>query len=532
MRTRLQERGSADDSNGGLNGNMPRSETAEAYFLSCSLLDNGETLTKGMKKGLGRDAFYEVKNATLYSTMCAMLLAHIPLTLETLVEELKRTGKLNDVGGVPHLLEVTKLAPTTAEADYYIRQLNTYAIRRSVLRTCQQASAKSLDTSIALEDFLPEIEEAFRRATERTPRAGLPGMIGVNERCLGANLPILPAELIDGVLHRGAKLVVGGTSKGRKTWSLLDLGISVATGSDWWGWKTHRGKVVYINFEIMEPFVLRRIESIAKAKGVTLQGDWFRMWTLRGFASGAENLSGRIINALKGEDIALIIVDPVYKMLGSRDENKAGDVASLMNELETISVQLGAAVAIGAHYSKGNQAAKESIDRIGGSGVFARDPDAILTMTGHEEEECLTIETTLRNLPPQDKVVVEWQFPLFVRRTDLDPTALKEQGKKKSSSAEMGRPAKYAMDRISTFVPASYAEGESMLVIRRRAQETCGISRSQFTRIWDDMVDQKWITYNQESGVYRRTSHGDEMSFAYLNTIATFHDSKTPLNGS
>lgn len=523
MRTRTSERGSADDPTGGLNGNMPRSETAEAYFLSCSLLDNGETLSKGMKKGLGRDAFYEDKNAILYSTMCAMLLAQIPLTLETLVEELKRTGKLNDVGGVSHLLEVTRLAPTTAEADYYIKQLNTLAIRRNVLKTCAQASAKSLDTSIALEDFLPEIEQSFRRALDRTPRAGLPGMIGVNDRCLGANLPILPPELIDGVLHRGAKLVVGGTSKGRKTWSLLDLGISVASGADWWGWKTHRGKVVYINFEIMEPFVLRRVESICKAKGVNLTGDWFRMWTLRGFASGAEHLSGQIIKALKGEDIALIIVDPVYKMLGGRDENKAGDVASLMNELETISVQLGAAIAIGAHYSKGNQAAKESIDRIGGSGVFARDPDAILTMTGHEEDECITIESTLRNLPPQEKIVVEWQFPLFVRRSDLDPTALREHGKRSADSAEQkGRPAKYAMDRVSTFCPPSHAEGESMLVIRRRAQESSGISRSQFTRIFDDMLEQKWITYDQHAGVYRRTPHGDEMAFAYLDTISTF----------
>jgi len=39
-------------------------------------------------------------------------------------------------------------------------------------------------------------------------------------------------------------------------------------------------------------------------------------------------------------------------------------------------VKTGAAVGFGAHYSKGNQAGKEAIDRVSGSGVFARDPIA------------------------------------------------------------------------------------------------------------------------------------------------------------
>src|ERR1051325_5990145 len=34
-----------------------------------------------------------------------------------------------------------------------------------------------------------------------------------------------------------------------------------------------------------------------------------------------------------------------------------------------------AAVALAGHFTKGNASAKEAIDRISGSGVFARDPD-------------------------------------------------------------------------------------------------------------------------------------------------------------
>ena len=45
----------------------------------------------------------------------------------------------------------------------------------------------------------------------------------------------LPDDVIEGVLHRAAKMVLGGGSKSFKTWSLIDLVASVATGSLWLG---------------------------------------------------------------------------------------------------------------------------------------------------------------------------------------------------------------------------------------------------------------------------------------------------------
>lgn len=243
---------------------------------------------------------------------------------------------------------------------------------------------------------------------------------------LGQNLPPEPPELVKGLLHQGSKLIIGGTSKGRKTFSLLDLAISVQAGVKWWGFPTTQGRVCYINFEIQESFFARRIESIAQAKNTTIHPGMLMGWTLRGHADGIEKMAEDMLDDLLEGQFALIIFDPIYKALGDRDENKAGDVASMLNELESIAVKTGAAIAFGAHYSKGNQAAKESIDRIGGSGVFARDPDSILTMTAHEQEDCFTVEATLRNFPPIEPFVLQWQYPLFYVVDNLDPSALKQ----------------------------------------------------------------------------------------------------------
>jgi len=71
----------------------------------------------------------------------------------------------------------------------------------------------------------------------------------------------IPALLVEGLLHKGSKLVLGGGSKSMKTWTLLDLSICVATGTEWWGKKTKKGKVLYVNFEIQPAFFRERIVS-------------------------------------------------------------------------------------------------------------------------------------------------------------------------------------------------------------------------------------------------------------------------------
>jgi AAA domain/CHC2 zinc finger len=248
---------------------------------------------------------------------------------------------------------------------------------------------------------------------------------------------ILPDDVIEGVLHRGAKMVFGGASKSYKTWTLLDLSVSVSTGVDWLGkFPTKRGRVLFINLELQAPFLAKRIRAICDERQLTIQPGYFKLWNLRGHAADLSKLLPLLLQQITPGEYALIIIDPVYKTLGQRDENKAGDIANLLNQVESLAVHTGAAAAFGAHYSKGNQALKEAIDRVGGSGVFARDPDTILNFTRHEEDDCFTVEATLRNHPPIDPFVVRWDFPLFAVASELDPNRLKQAGRREQHTAK------------------------------------------------------------------------------------------------
>ena len=237
----------------------------------------------------------------------------------------------------------------------------------------------------------------------------------------------IPPELVAGVLHKGTKMVLGGPSKAYKTWALLDLAVSVATGSDWWGFPCVKGKVIYLNFEIPRPFMRKRLEAVLEAKGVKLEPGQLEIWNLRGYAGSFEKLSTDIVDQLKEAEYVLSIIDPTYKVMGDRDENSASDMNNLMNTFEQLCHSTGVSVAFGSHFAKGNASGKEAIDRISGSGVTARDPDSILTLTRHSAGDAyFTADFTLRNFPRVDPFVLMREHPLMIRCPDLDPNDLKQ----------------------------------------------------------------------------------------------------------
>jgi len=272
---------------------------------------------------------------------------------------------------------------------------------------------------------------------------GLPDLIDASD-FLAAPIDE-PPELIGGILHAGSKLVLGGSSKSFKTWSLLDVAISVASGTDWLGRATAQGNVLFVNFEIQPHAWQRRIAAVAKAKGVEIESGAIRLWNLRGHAADFRQLIPKIIERCRAEFFALIILDPIYKLYGSADENKAGDVAALLNSLENLATTSGAAIAFGAHFAKGNASGKEAIDRISGSGVFARDPDSLLIFTKHEDEDAFVVEPILRNFAPVAPFGVRWKFPLMQLDGELDPTKLKQVA---------GRPAKHRPIDLLKLLPA------------------------------------------------------------------------------
>ena len=195
------------------------------------------------------------------------------------------------------------------------------------------------------------------------------------------DLPDLAPALIEGLLRMGHKMMVAGPSKAGKSWLLMQLALAVAEGGEWLGWPCKQGKVLYVNLEIDRASFLHRTKILYEGLGWAPENiKNLDIWNLRGHATPMDQLAPKLIRRAKKRDYAMIIIDPIYKVI-TGDENAADKMAYFCNQFDTICKQLKSAVVYCHHHSKGGQGQKSAQDRGSGSGVFARDPDVLVDLT-------------------------------------------------------------------------------------------------------------------------------------------------------
>lgn len=112
------------------------------------------------------------------------------------------------------------------------------------------------------------------------------------------------------------------------------------------------------------------------------------IWNLRGKSVPMDKLAPKLIRRAAKKDYIAIVIDPIYKVI-TGDENSADQMANFCNQFDKICTELGTAVIYCHHHSKGSQGGKRSMDRASGSGVFARDPDALLDLIELEVTEAM-----------------------------------------------------------------------------------------------------------------------------------------------
>jgi hypothetical protein len=264
------------------------------------------------------------------------------------------------------------------------------------------------------------------------------------------NLPPLSPELIGGILRKGHKMLISGASKAGKSFLLIELALSIVNGREWLGYSCMKGKVLYINLEVDGNSFLNRINEVRKAMGLKNCPQNLDIWNLRGENTSIDKLAPRLLRRAKNKGYDVIIFDPLYK-INQADENSASEMAKFFNHLDAICVQLGTSIICCHHHSKGSQGGKFSMDRASGSGVFARDPDALLDMiqlNPRDAEVSLPdgqtawrISATLREFKTPDDIDVIFDFPVHKITNDLKD-AKPITGMDAKTNSERGNAAK------------------------------------------------------------------------------------------
>lgn len=319
-----------------------------------------------------------------------------------------------------------------------------------------------------------------------------------------SELPKMPAQVIEGVLLETHKMLLTGPSKAGKTWCLINLAISVATGGWWIDFKCAQRKVLYVDLETDPRTLQRRLSTVARAKGVgaaEVRGN-LAVWPLRGRSCSLEEIAWELFARCKQGDFGMVIIDPAY-MVQDGDENNAKDIREFFAKLDEICVKLQCTVVISHHHSKGAQGLKSAIDRGSGSGVFGRAPDAVLDLT-ELVLEASTLEMarksnrlaavkhltgwrmsfTLREFEHRDPVDLWFAFPLH----EADATGLLGECKPNYGGPSESRRARVEAENLGkvTAIEAVIDKmlGDGEYVLREDVRKAMN---------WSDPTVKRWV---------------------------------------
>ncbi len=238
----------------------------------------------------------------------------------------------------------------------------------------------------------------------------------VPEAVVGSDWLAQPDEperpVIQELIDCGDRVSVVGQSKARKSFYAMQLALAIATGICLLGVPTVRHRVLLINGEIRPgPYKKRLRRMIAKLAIAPAGLDWLHVVNA---TEHPDSLSFDWIRAqAKKHGAQVVVLDPFYLMVG--DESDQIEVKQAIREIKRFAADDMTLVMV-FHAAKGRIGDRQVIDRISGSGIFARDASTMISLCEHASEaDAVVVTPVTRNHPPKEPRTVRFEDGAFVQ---------------------------------------------------------------------------------------------------------------------
>lgn len=354
------------DSDGpGLSRVPPHNLEAEESVLGCCLLSRG-ALASALEIVTARD-FYKPAHGDLFGLMVDLYAKGEPVDAITVGEELRRQGRLDEVGGKPYLFTLVNSVPTPGSVGHYARIVEENATLRRLCDAGSQIAEigyalpddvenavaiaegivydvsrrKSSQELVPLKDSLTENMEVIERLYERgSGITGVPtGFVDLDELTAG----LQPSNLI---------VIAARPSMGKSALALaIAQNAAVETGkpSVIFSLEMSRGELVQ-RLMCMES----RVDSNRMRRGALTDGDWPRLSMALArlaetplFIDDTPNVTALELRAKARRQaslpagLGLIVVDYLQLMTPTkRSENRVQEVSEITRSLKILAREL------------------------------------------------------------------------------------------------------------------------------------------------------------------------------------------------
>ncbi|WP_299444630.1 AAA family ATPase [uncultured Rhodospira sp.] len=217
-----------------------------------------------------------------------------------------------------------------------------------------------------------------------------------------------PPMLISRTLPAQSTAMIYGQPGSYKTFAVLGMALSVATGTPWHGHDTTQGRVVYATSE-GRLGLRRRLQAWRQHTDTPLADLRDTFYPIRDLPAFSDDTALRqFAEELHAIKPTLVILDTLAGCMAGLDENSTADATLFMSRLHQLQSLLECTVVLVHHSPKGKEDMR-------GSTVFPGAMDAMFLARKDGDQKCILKNTKMKD-------VDEWEIPMVLQTVKAGPS--------------------------------------------------------------------------------------------------------------
>ena len=135
----------------------PHSVESEQSILGSIILDKDAIIT--VAETINPSDFYKEAHKIIYESMLSLNSNNEPIDLITLIEELRKEGHLDNIGGISYLTSLSTIVPTTSNVKYYANIVKEKSVMRQLIKASNEIINLGYDASTDVQEILNKAEK-------------------------------------------------------------------------------------------------------------------------------------------------------------------------------------------------------------------------------------------------------------------------------------------------------------------------------------------------------------------------------------
>jgi replicative DNA helicase len=342
----------------------PQAVDVEMAVLGAMLLEKG-AIAKVIEI-LDDSAFYKPAHQRILAAMIALFERSEPVDLITLIEELRRRGELEKVGGEYYLTELTTRITTAANVEYHAHIVLEKALMRQLIASSSEVASRAYSETEDALDLLDEAEQKVFQISEQRMKKSfvsmntavhstmemLESIHGKHSGVTGVPSGFTELDNTTGGFQKSDLIIVAGRPSQGKTALVLSISRNASI--------LHDIPIGFFSLEMSsQQLVLRlicaeaRVDAHCVRTGRLPEDEWRKLSTSIGklykakiFIDDTPALTALEIRAksrrLKAEhNVGLIVVDYLQLMQGPKNaQSREQEISSISRSLKALAKEL------------------------------------------------------------------------------------------------------------------------------------------------------------------------------------------------